>query len=345
MGDAPIRAAVVAVAAIVGAGVGGCRLDAIAAPDATADRGRDAMVVDAGPLFDASAARDASTLLDAGGGVDGSLATDASPSAADATACPAVDGVPGCMAQSPIPDAGSSTAAWRPALLQGLVLWLAPEGIVSVDQQAGTPVTSWLDQSPVHQDSQASTAKVACSVLGLPGVRFSNALMTFRDNWTLQFGLQDFAVFAVARDENPWLPNSDSGYGLLFDKVLQSPPYLGVTLSFNTGQTTGFAFQTSDQFVVVSSEIGCNDGRLRSWGARRRGSLLEVFLNGVSVQALAAAPVDVSARGAPLWLGGNAFGTQTMQGDLYELVVVKGTFEDADVVRLAAYFQSRYRLE
>lgn len=78
---------------------------------------------------------------------------------------------------------------------------------------------------------------------------------------------------------------------------------------------------------------------------RRKGNVLELRVDGAVVSTLAdaGAPVDVSAVGTKVAIGGRN-GLTNFVGSIWEIVAAKGAVADSDVAAFEAYAKSKYGL-
>ena len=94
-----------------------------------------------------------------------------------------------------------------------------------------------------------------------------------------------------------------------------------------------------------SKGLTFNDGKPRVYVARvtpaAGGADYELFVNGASAGKLHAdGAVDVTLAGSPVRIG-STYG-QSVEGDVAEVVAVKGAPADADLSRLTTYLAARY---
>lgn len=245
--------------------------------------------------------------------------------------------------------------------LSGLVLWLdAGKGLTF----NGSLVTAWADQSNNGNDAtQATVANqptlTASAIHGLPGVHFDASIgqvLSIADSPTLQWGMDDFYVAAVVRYDNDASlsgnANLEQGYGSLYAKVESGYPYPGVTLDANVlayytePGTSGFEGQVDFNSHAYSKTTGYNDGSGHLLSVHRVGvNVLELRHDGVVDSAVGILAVDVSAVGFAAQIGASADGTvQRLDGDIAELVAVRGPLAPADLAALEAHLKAKYAL-
>jgi hypothetical protein len=271
--------------------------------------------------------------------------------------------LPACGARSELPwDLGPGgapaqgapdAAACTVKSLAGLVLWL--DGTQGAHESSGS-VTSWDDQSGQQNDAAPSVAGAGAPVLvtnaigGHPAVRFDGtSYLVIEDASSLQLGTGDFVVAIVARHTTP--TDVGWGYGIFYIKYQVPYPFTGPQLTGNTeeGTSQAFAQLTYHQAIVDTAQSGLNDGQPMLLVMHRRASgsqsSLEIRLNGAT-SAIGTGgdyAVDVSALGRPLFIGGTP-DAQNVVGDIAEVVTVKGTTSDADVIALEGCLKAKYGL-
>jgi hypothetical protein len=249
----------------------------------------------------------------------------------------------------PLARASLSTA-WLPgALGSTLAVWLRPEGITF--GPAG--VVEWRDDS-VHGNTgtpagTAAPSRTGCMLNGRPGVHFSAGAIELADASSLQLG-SDFTLFVVAAYSN-------SRSGILFDKIAFPAGYAeGVVLMASPGDPSGtfwggLGAQLADPNfvpggVVWSTVQACNDGHPRSYGVRKQGAQLNLYVKGtVTGSASLASGFDLRALHYGAQIGGDAFGAgQYLQGDIFEIVLVRAALTDAQIALLESYFEDGFGL-
>jgi hypothetical protein len=252
----------------------------------------------------------------------------------------------------PDADATDVVGGWSPSALgSALVVWLDANQGVTV--QNG--VTQWADQSGNGNDAQQPAQASRPSqdfTNGHPVIRFdglSNQFMVIVDSNTpsLHWGTGDFTVMEVASCTNTPSVSDDFGYGALWVKTGAVPPFYGLGLFANepVGPSGAIRAQVSGNLRITSSSTTYDDGKLHYVGARRAGTTLEVRADGTSA-TLADALIDVSASGRDVFIGGRGgdLNRQMLKGDIAEIVAIKGTLSDADLVLLEAYLKNKYAL-
>jgi hypothetical protein len=265
---------------------------------------------------------------------------------------------------SAMPDASADTstdspmeamAPWDPSKLgTALVTWLdAGQGVVL----AGASVNEWLDQSPPCKANMSACAnagpvgaaptQVMGVVHGHPVIRFdgtSDQYLTIGDTASLQWGVGDFAVFAVVSYTNTASTNSNTGYGTIWGKVDNNG--LGFILFGNDGGagTGAIRAQFSASFYATSAGQNYNSGAFHYIGGLRYGNALWVRADGTSVQTTSASGTDVSTTGSAVYIGARNNNTQMLKGDIAEILAVKGTVTATDISNIETYLKTKYGL-
>jgi hypothetical protein len=265
-------------------------------------------------------------------------------------------------------DEGSTTgdaAAFDIKSIPGLVLWL--DGSMGLVQNAGH-VTSWSDRSIQKNDAAQGNANfqptfVMNGVGGLPCVHFDAApqtgqVLVVADSSSLQFGTGDFLVEVVARYDNapsatPTLQRASAAFFAKADFINNEQ---GVLFFGNTPAIqpvhTNLQAQLSVVWNATSSNEGYNDGKGRDLGMRRVGSMLELRAAGMAVgsSTYTKSAIDVSAAGIPLNLGstgGQGYPDASLwrlDGDICEVIAVRGAISPSDLIGVEGYLATKYKL-
>lgn len=276
-------------------------------------------------------------------GPDGDSATDASKDSADTDA-----------------------AAFEIKNISGLVLWL--DGSLGIVQSASR-VSTWADQSGNGNHAAQGTAGlqpayVATGIGGLPCVHFDAASQTGQvlvvpDSMSLQFGIGDFLLEVVARYDNAptAMPTIERAAGAFYAKAnFKSADEEGIFFWGNTAASqpvhTNLQAQVSVAWNLASSNDSYNDATGRVIGLRRTGSILELRASGAAVgsSTYTKMSIDVSAPGIPLNIG--ATGGQgypeaslsRLDGDICEVIAVKGSISANDLSGIEKYLAAKYKL-
>jgi hypothetical protein len=256
-------------------------------------------------------------------------------------------------ADAPADVAVDTAAAWTPAMLGGLVLWLdAGKGITAA---SGAKLDTWMDQSGqgnhARQTSAASMPTFTASALrALPAVTFDGQLtfLSVTDATSMEWGVADYTVLAVARCSNAATETNR----MLYQKTAAASPFTGVNLilspSFQTA-TGSLGVQDDATHYIQSTAGGYNDNMPRIYGGRRVGTTLQARVNGTVVGQVSESPtINVDAPGRAGIIGHNGYqltaGFQALKGDVFEIVAIKGTISDADLAKLESYLRSKYGL-
>jgi len=273
---------------------------------------------------------------------------------------------------TPQQDSGSNTgrdaggkadaAEWSPKDLPGLAVWL--DSTVGAMFDVNTKLTSWADQSgngnnatikpPCIGPARAANSLNGHDTLAFTGSGAVGACVTIADATSLQFGTNDFAIFVVARYTN--VPNvlfSSTSTANLWEKYLpeQKPPgnpFVGVRLIANTLSDSKLRIQQnnfSDPWTE-SATASLNDNVFRRLGGTRRGVTMEVWIDGASDGSVAlASSLDVSQPGQSASIGGDPVqNISWLQGNIAEVVAVKGTLSDPQIKQLDGYFKAKHGL-
>ena len=258
-------------------------------------------------------------------------------------------------AAGPSNDAGSVVTA--PALANA-VLWLDASQSVTL---AGARVSAWSDHSGSHNDALQTddahrpTVAVA-AIAGLPALRFEESRETFlavTDAASLQFGTGGFTIAVVVANRKR---TAGRGHGGGVSTVVAKPqlpgtaPEIAMHLNWFTGETTDdgtkIHFGLGEGLPgLESTSDGYADGVARLYVTRvtsNNGMNIELRVGAKSVGTSHAQAVGVSLVGQPLRIG-STYG-QSVEGDVGEVVVVKGGISDGDLGKLEAYLIAKYKL-
>jgi hypothetical protein len=240
---------------------------------------------------------------------------------------------------------------FTPAQLSGLVVWLDANHNVVTSQNK---VTTWMDRSSKNNNAGQSVAQyqptlVTGVVNGLPVIRFANTALQVTDSASLQWATDDFALLVVGGYKNA--TTSGLGYGMFIGKQEIPYPYAGPALWGNytaPSLNTVVSLQTdSSGSKYTISNAAQNDGVIRLYTARRAGDKLEVRINGIMQGTATTTANNVSAAGRPLFIGGQpgtTTVTQALDGDIAEIVAVRGALSAAELTQLESYLKAKYAL-
>ncbi|MDB5220406.1 MAG: hypothetical protein JWO86_8333 [Myxococcaceae bacterium] len=280
---------------------------------------------------------------------------------------PGVDSssMPGVDSSVPAEDAGgvdSSTAAdadadagpppYTPAVLGArMVLWLEGDSFKEIDGGV-----MWPDKSATGNDAfQDASARMpflieAGAEGGINGhsvVRFAgHEYLRIGDSPTLQWAADDFALYVVMRHENG--ATALPAYGIVYAKWTDTgPQFPGLFMWAGYPGSTGYETRL-DVTQAIGSDSGLNDGTMRLVGTRRSGMSYELRVGGNQVSLLTDAgiedPAAFNAAGLPAFIGGREAQIQQLQGDIAEIVAVKGTLTDLEQTTLEGYLAKKFGL-
>ncbi len=296
------------------------------------DSGADTSQPDVNVVKDSG--KDANKIVDAS---DSSI-DDAQPDAAiDAPIDAAID--------APLPDGGISS-------LSGLVLWLdAAKGIT----KNGSSVTAWADQSSAKNDANAAKvapAYSASAINKLPAVTFdanTQTGMLVTDSATLQWGTGDYLIEIVSDFTNDPKNGNSTGMGSFFSKVGKSSGIIFFANDYDIKSQAISAglFAAEDQNTTLTFASAYNDGTARLYALQRVGNVVNLRVNAAQVATFTeSSPVDVSATGFDIGIG--VFPPQAnfalLNGDIAEVVAIKGATTNNDLAALESYLKTKYAL-
>ncbi len=280
---------------------------------------------------------------------DAAASSDAT-SAADQSNVTSDAGFDGAVTDGGLGADAAADAGFTPATLGGkLVLWLEADPAKTL-LDAGL-VTTWTDQSgqsnhaqqgvPAHQPALTLDSGLS----GKPALHFGGAqTLIIQDSVSLQWGASDFAFYAVMR-----YVNTAANYAIAYGKFSSTVSSPGFFL-WAAYPTTDSYVTRMDSITPLTADGGpYNDNVMRIVGARKVGNALELRVNGV----VTASNPDVSgydvtaanAVGIPSFIGGrDSVNFQNLDGDVAEMVGLKGTISDAEQTKIEAYLKAKYGL-
>lgn len=285
-------------------------------------------------------------------GTDGSMDSGKIDGGADGGKDSSVDAGDGSVLDAPddssdaaLLDSSSGDGGFDVGSLQGLALWLdAAKGVTKNNQNQ---VSKWADQSANGNDAsqgmQSRQPVFNTNVInGLPALHFDQSatqVLNIADASSLQWGTADFTVEVVARFDNN---ANNMEFGTLYGKVGSSSGIFFVANNVNQSAAGITGAIDSNNILAVSSSY--NDNTARSYAFRRVGSNLELRANGAQILSQAqSGNVDVSASGTGVIIGD--YNQQLpLDGDIAEIVAVKGSISAQDLTALEAYFKAKYNL-
>ncbi len=236
--------------------------------------------------------------------------------------------------------------------IPGLVLWLdAAKGVTKNNQNQ---VSLWADQSGNSNDAAQGSSTLqpvyaATVINGLPALHFtssnSGSELAIKDAQTLQWGTGDWLVEVVARFDNSANLNA-TGYAAFYVKPSMNAGVVLVGNAVDPPNNTVAAGLTGAigpmDFVLQKSAYNDNAGR--NYAFRRVGQSLELRVNGMQVTAQnQSSMIDVSASGVDVAIGQYMM-SGLMDGDIAEMIAVKGSISNGDLAGLESYLKSKYNL-
>ncbi len=262
---------------------------------------------------------------------------------------------------APLPDGGVNG-------VPGVVLWLDAAKGITPDMNVATKVTGWADQSGNGNNANQKNANqmpsiVAAGINGHPTVHFTSTvaglsngtMMLVADSATLQWGTGDYLIEVVTRYDNTpsavAATQAATGVGTFFSKETFNVSPVGVSFVGNTPNklgagTTAFATFVDPADGVVSAATGYNNGKPHLLTAQRTGTtILSLRADGV-LSAMAAVPstnVDTVTTIARIGANGDA-NLARLNGDISEIIAVKGSISAADQAGIEDYLKNKYGL-
>lgn len=252
------------------------------------------------------------------------------------------------------PDPDAATGSFTPASFGArLVFWLdATKGIGVSDagKDGATAIVSWADQSALRNDALQPVAALQPVVVGgaHPYVGFDGTdRIAIKDNPTIQWGKDDFAIATVVRYTNP-----QPTFALVVGKYDLQAPFPGPNIYANyfaPQPSTAMVGRIDGNHVVASSVTGCNDGKPHVVVLRRTGTGIDVRVDdkasaNAEAGAEAGGPIDVTAPDADIVIGNRPNGTAGLRGDVAEVIGIRGTVTDAEVSSLESYLRAKWGL-
>jgi len=246
------------------------------------------------------------------------------------------------------PDAGPDAGPFAPQKLTGLALWLdANQGVISTSAS----VVKWQDQSGNSNDAVSGPNQplvITGLVNNLPAIRFDGQLtyMQMPDAADLRWGTGDYVVAIVAAYRNPSSMTGQPDYAMLYGKSLQTYPYAGTDLFVNwpNPMSTKAAAQADANHNAIGMTTGLNDNRFHVFAMRHKGTTLEIRVDGHLDGMTDVTGLNADATGAQPTIGGQAKIVQMLDGDIAEVLAVKGSVSDGDMAALEAWLKRKYAL-
>lgn len=261
----------------------------------------------------------------------------------------------------------TDASPFDPSTLGGLALWLdANVGIT----KNNNGISAWADRTTNHNDASQGTAAQrptfsASAINNLPAVHFNKdaqgqqvggSMMTIADSASLQWGTGDFYVVIVARfDNDVTTDGAERGEGLFYSKVSSgSSDIAGVFVvggiptvySSTNAPANGLTFSTRNQtgdYVTTTNLY--DDGTPHAFAMQRASAKLDIRVDGTSIATANSSGFDVSNSGTPVRFGADANGQALrLDGDVAEMIAVKGSLSQNDRTSLEAWLKSKYAL-
>ncbi len=304
------------------------------------DAGKDGYSLDSGK----------DTGLDAGKDVASDVTTDVTNDVAlDSPADSTTDASDGSVTDT---KSDTSTDGGVIASISGLVLWLdANKGVTT----SGSDISTWADQSTQGNDASAGSSTptlASSSINSLPAAHFvasSQQYISIADATSLEWGTGDYFVAVVAKFDNDPTGGITSGVGSLYTKIGVSS---GVVFFANSYDITAATFDKGltnleDTTTDLTYAASYNDGTARLYAVERASGTETLRVNGTQV-ASGSSSVDVSESGVDVFIGSGFASTKTLlaslDGDIAEIIAVKGTLGGADLSTIETYLKTKYGL-
>lgn len=231
------------------------------------------------------------------------------------------------------------------------VLWLDAAKGITLDGQSR--VSKWADQTSYANDATEGTAQLRPSVLasainGLPAVHFAISQtgnqLQIADSVSFHWGTGDFWIGVVAR----WDNNPDAGLQSVLGTMFLKPSTnanVGLFLGAGTGAGAGVSVADDPNAAIVKI-APYNDLKARLIALRRDGNKLELRVNGVvEVWRGDTMPnLDLATDPAVIGAAGSNGGAFELDGDIAEIIAVKGTMTPSDLATLESGLVAKYAL-
>lgn len=254
-------------------------------------------------------------------------------------------------------EAANEDGGLAPSEFAGLVLWL-PVTAASCSRNEEDEVSHCQDLSgygndAVQSETFAAPTFIPETLTGHPTLRFDDepSQLVVADDSSLQFGEGDFTWLVVARWRNHAVPSEGyTGYGLLVTKQYRYWPYSGIAMYANfpspynqpSMRRLGVQLEAVET-VALSNSHRLNDDAFRLYVARRVGSTLEARINGnAESRTPILGPANIDAVSQPLIVGG--YLGSPLRGDVSEMVILAGSVDEEDLVRLERALMEKHSL-
>jgi hypothetical protein len=243
--------------------------------------------------------------------------------------------------------------------IPGLALWL--DANLGVTKNNQNQISQWDDQSGNANHATQGVANrqpihTQSVINNLPTARFNQGttngmMMNIADSATLRWGTGDYLIEIVARFNNDPTSGTQTRAGLFWGKFptgmmggtgaifLANNPIGMTPVAGLTGGIIG-----GNTFVAVSTSY--NDNVARNYAYRRVGSAVELRVNGsnVATQNVNGTP-NVDATGTVVRFGADFdASTNRLNGDIAEMIAVKGAISMNDLGTVETYLKTKYGL-
>lgn len=232
--------------------------------------------------------------------------------------------------------------------ISGLVLWLdAAKGVTT----SVSDITAWADQSSQSNGAVGGTSTptlVSSSINSLPAAHFdagSAQFLSIADATSLQWGTGDFFIAVVAKFDNDPNDSFSAGIGAFYTKLGPSSGLLFFAndFQFPTTVVAGLSNLEDPTPTLIDYAASYNDGTARLYVVQRSSGTEYLRVNGSQV-ATSTSSIDVTESGHDVFIGTMEQGDAALDGDIAEIIAVKGTLSSSDRSTIESYLGSKYGL-
>ena len=236
--------------------------------------------------------------------------------------------------------AGGASVPFSPADVSGLVVWLAADEIVGLND--GDPVATWSDLSGSGNDATEATNQPTYQtneINGLPVVRFdgTNDKLAITDNATID--ITTCTIFVVAKV---------TGVGVQ-GCFLVNKNYDGSTLPYSLAvrgdavNTAGMAsFSAGWHSSGITTDVR-SDGLFHIFAGSHDGATLKYFIDGV-LDDSAAWAANFPSNNQPLYIATYFNDAEFTNGDFAEILVYNSAISGGDFASVQNYLADKYAL-
>jgi hypothetical protein len=255
------------------------------------------------------------------------------------------------------PDAGAEASGpWTPASLgSALVVWLrGDQGVTTTPCGGSTCVSVWADQSAYGNDAKRAAGGTAPLYLagaygpgavGFDGATTGTASLAVADSASTELA-GAYTIIAVAFSTGA----SPAHVGQIYGKTALAQPFAGpfLAVDYDNGGATPSQGRVGAQVDftddVVSAAGTSLDGALHVFASVYDGAgHLSVRVDdGPAVTASVNPAGPLTAPGRPAFVGGAPNSTETLAGNVAELIVVGAAIDAAGWTNVRSYLKSRY---